>query len=104
MYIQYGCGLSAPENWKNFDSSPTLRLQKVPLLGKLVNKTPFPSKVIYGDIVKGLPGIKDNSCDGVYCSHVLEHLSLEDFRIALRNTLNILKPGGYFVVFYRTWR
>ena len=96
LYVQYGCGLSAPVGWQNFDASPTLRLQKIPLIGKLVRKVDFPSNVLYGDIVKGLPGIAPQSCDGVYCSHVLEHLSLEDFRKALKNTLQILKPGGFF--------
>lgn len=55
----------------------------------------FPSNVLYGDIVKGLPE-NENSCDGVYCSHVLEHLSLNDFNTALANTLRMLKPGGIF--------
>ena len=97
MYVQYGCGLSAPEDWKNFDSSPTLRLQKIPLIGGIAKrKVNFPSNVKYGDIVKGLAGVTENSCDGVYCSHVLEHLSLEDMRRALKNTYKILKKGGIF--------
>lgn len=98
QYVQYGCGLSAPDKWINFDVSPTLRLQKIPLIGTLLksrSRVVFPSNVRYGDIVKGLP-VADNSCDGVYCSHTLEHLSLEDFRVSLQNTLRILKPGGIF--------
>ncbi|MCI5142460.1 MAG: methyltransferase type 11, partial [Candidatus Electrothrix sp. ATG1] len=31
QFIHYGCGLSAPESWLNFDASPTLRLQRIPL-------------------------------------------------------------------------
>ena len=96
LYVQYGCGMSAPEGWKNFDASPTLRLQKIPGFGKLVHKVKFPKNIMYGDIVKGLPGILLESCDGVYCSHVLEHLSLQDFRLALKNTLSLLKKGGIF--------
>jgi predicted SAM-dependent methyltransferase len=97
QYIQYGCGWSAPSGWVNFDASPTLRFERLPLVGWLYtkNKNRFPHEVIFGDIVKGLPILQD-SCDGVYCSHVLEHLSLEDFRIALRNTNTMLKPGGIF--------
>lgn len=98
LYVQYGCGLSAPKEWVNFDVSPTLRLQKMPIIGNwLKNRSAvvFPANVLYGDIVKGLP-VADNSCDGVYCSHTLEHLSLEDFRLSLRNTWRILKPGGIF--------
>jgi predicted SAM-dependent methyltransferase len=97
-YVQYGCGLCAPEMWGNYDSSPTLRLQKIPVLGSLIrNKlnVNFPDNVKYGDIIQGLP-LPDNSCDGIYCSHTLEHLSLYDFRKALTNTYKLLKQGGIF--------
>lgn len=98
LYVQYGCGHSAPKEWINFDSSPTLRIQKMPLLGQMLKRqlnTIFPENVRYGDIIKGLP-IDENSCDGVYCSHTLEHLSLQDFRVALKNTYKILKKDGVF--------
>lgn len=98
VYVQYGCGLVAPKQWINFDASPTLRIQKLTIVGNLVKNTlntVFPPNVRYGDIVQGLP-IAENTCDGVYCSHVLEHLSLVDFRKALKNTYKILKPGGTF--------
>jgi SAM-dependent methyltransferase len=97
-YVHYGCGLSAPIEWSNFDASPTLRLQRLPLIGTLFKKqfnVIFPKEVQYGDIVKGLP-LKDNSCSAIYCSHVLEHLSLKDFRIAFVNTYSLLEPGGLF--------
>ena len=96
LYVQYGCGLCAPEGWLNFDASPTLRARSVPVLGRLANRlTPFPATARYGDILAGLP-VADKSVDAVYCSHVLEHLSLEDCRRALKNTYRILKPGGRF--------
>lgn len=97
LYVQYGCGWSAPEGWRNFDASPTLRFERLPVVGRLYqrNAKRFPQQVEYGDIVKGLP-IRPGSCDGVYCSHVLEHLALQDFRIALRNTFTILKPQRIF--------
>ena len=96
--MNYGCGLSAPKEWINFDVSPTLRLQNTPIIGSLLSKSlnvSFPENVKYGNIISGLP-IEDDSCDGVYCSHTLEHLALEDFRVALRNTLKILKPNAIF--------
>ena len=98
LYVQYGCGLSAPEKWVNYDISPTLRLQRIPVIGSFIRSrsgTVFPLNVRYGDIVKGLP-VSTGSCQGVYCSHTLEHLSLQDFRTALKNTYHILKPGGIF--------
>jgi predicted SAM-dependent methyltransferase len=99
LYVHYGCGQTAPEEWTNFDVSPTLVIQNTPVVGFLLKKSlgqVFDKNVQYGDITKGLPGIKDNTAEGVYCSHVLEHMSLEHFRIALRNTYKMLKPGGIF--------
>jgi len=96
-YVQYGCGWSVADSWKNYDASPSLYLERLPMIGKFYSKNDsrFPEGAEFGDIVKGLP-LLDNSCKGVYCSHILEHLSLEDFRIALKNTYKILKEGGYF--------
>ncbi len=98
-YIQYGCGWSCPEGWINFDASPTLKIQNIPLIGLLLKgklNTTFPPKVQFGNIIKGLPNIIDDSCDGIYCSHILEHLSYNDCLKALENTYNYLKHGGVF--------
>jgi SAM-dependent methyltransferase len=89
--------LCAPEEWTNFDASPTLRVQRLPggkALSRLLGPT-FPPNVRYGDIVKGLP-VPAGSCAAVYCSHTLEHLALDDFARALANTFACLKPGGTF--------
>src|ERR1700688_376097 len=78
-YVQYGCGWSAPEGWTNFDASLTLKWERIPILGRCTkNSRRFPPNVRSGDIVKGLP-VGDESCHGVYASHVLEHLTLEEF-------------------------
>jgi SAM-dependent methyltransferase len=99
MNVQYGCGKCAPENWVNFDISPALRLEKIPILGKLFVRKEwgsYPKNVRIGDILKGLPGIIDNSCNAVYCSHVLEHLPYYNIQIALKNTYRMLKKEGVF--------
>lgn len=96
--VQYGCGLSASEGWINFDSSPTLQLQRLPLIGRWMHgfvKPAFPRAVRYGDIVKGLP-LPPGAADLMYCSHVLEHLALHDLRRALQNTFKCLRFGGIF--------
>ena len=40
--------------------------------------------------------MRTSSADGIYASHVLEHLSHTDCVIAIRNTFRMLKPGGLF--------
>ncbi len=75
-----------------------MRLQRLPLIGRLAKsfiKPTFPDLVRYGDIAKGLPEV-ESSVDRVYCSHILEHLSLEDCRFALAEVHRILKPGAIF--------
>jgi hypothetical protein len=96
-YVQYGCGLCAPGEWLNFDASPMLRLQRIPLAGRLAanGNVRFPDNVRYGDIVQGLP-VEAGTCRAVYCSHVLEHLSLKDFRTAIANTHRLLCKEGTF--------
>jgi hypothetical protein len=97
MYVQFGCGWNAPEAWTNFDASLTLKWERTPLVGRLYTKNSqrFPSNVRWGDIVRGLP-IASESCRGIYASHVLEHLALDDFHKALDNTRTYLVPGGIF--------
>jgi predicted SAM-dependent methyltransferase len=97
-YVQFGSGDVYIPDWKNYDASPTLLLQKTPILGKIfksrMNCT-FDTRILYGDIVKGLPE-PEESVDGLFSSHVLEHLSLSDFHTALSNSFKLLKRGGRF--------
>jgi hypothetical protein len=97
LYVQYGAGLTGPSEWINFDASPTLWLERRWLIGRLVKKnaTRFSPNIQFSDIVKGLP-IRPNTVDGLYASHVLEHLTLEDCLIALAHSYHLLKPGGRF--------
>jgi hypothetical protein len=96
-YVHYGCLFCAPDSWLNFDASPTLVFERIPVVGRLYTKNEkrFPRNVRYGNIVKGLP-VAPGSTRGLYCSHVLEHLSLKDCRIALKNSFAYLRPGGIF--------
>ena len=98
-YVQFGCGLDAPEGWQNFDAGPAFWLQKnLPFLKPFLTRRgypDYPKNAIFGDVIQGLP-VKPQSAKAVYCSHVLEHMALEEFRIAIRNVFNYLQPGGYF--------
>ena len=99
QYVQFGCGTCAPETWRNFDAGPAFLLEKrLPFLKPALIRKGFPdypSHIEYGDVVKGLP-VQTSSVRGIYCSHVLEHLALEDLRRTLRNVLGYLEPGGIF--------
>lgn len=99
QYVQFGCGMCAPETWQNFDAGPAFWLQsRFPFLTPLLVKRGFPDypkNIRYGDVIKGLP-VPPQSAEAVYCSHVLEHMTLEEFRIAIRNVFHYLRPGGTF--------
>ena len=110
--VQFGCGLSNPAGWMNYDSTPSLFVRKLPFsvkIAKVASKiigenSPALAKnlnnvinnnAIYGDIVKGLP-CEDDSVNLLYASHVLEHLPLKQFRTALAECRRILKDGGVY--------
>jgi hypothetical protein len=100
LNVQFGCGFSVGEDWLNFDSSPTLRIERLAVIGGLLsrlsgNRQLFPAAVRYGDITTGLP-VAAGTVKALYASHVLEHLSYEDFRSALRQAHALLAPGGEF--------
>jgi hypothetical protein len=98
-YIQFGCGVCAPPSWRNFDASPTFWLQsRLPFLKPMLLRRGFfdyPKNIAFGDVVKGLP-VNPQSAKAIYCSHVLEHLTLEEFRAAVRNVFNYLQHDGCF--------
>jgi hypothetical protein len=98
-YIQFGCGLCAPATWVNFDAGPAFWMEKnLPFLKPMLLKRGFPdypANIQYGDVIKGLP-VAAGSAAGVYCSHVLEHLALNEFRQTLRNVFAYLARGGTF--------
>jgi hypothetical protein len=98
-YIQFGCGLCAPATWRNFDAGPAFWIERnLPFLKPMLLKRGFPdypANIEYGDVIKGLP-VAPGSAAAVYCSHVLEHLALDEFRATLRNVFTYLEPGGTF--------
>lgn len=98
-YVQFGCGVCAPEAWLNFDAGPAFWLQsRLPFIWPLLKKRGFPDypkNIEYADVIKGLP-VEAQSARAVYCSHVLEHLSLDELRKVLRNVFQYLCHGGTF--------
>jgi SAM-dependent methyltransferase len=95
--IHVGCGLTVGRSWENFDSSPSLRVRRFFVLGRLTRSlTPeFPAEVRYGNIAATLLCAPETA-DAVFASHVLEHLSRTDARRALSHIYAMLKPAGVF--------
>ena len=95
MNIHIGCAYTIGKSWKNYDATPTAIIEKFPLLGKFlkINKKRFPKELIYGDITKKLL-CAENKANNIYCSHVLEHLTYEEMKIALSNIHLMLKTDG----------
>ena len=73
--VNLGCGAVAHPDWVNLDLQPLL------------------DYVIPADFLGPLP-FADNSVDAVYHAHVLEHLSREDGRNFLKESVRVLRPGG----------
>jgi len=49
------------------------------------------------DITKKMP-FKDETFDLIYSSHVLEHITLEDFKFFMQESLRLLKRGGKQII------
>ena len=97
MNINIGCAYTAGKSWKNYDCTPTSRIEKFPIIGKFINinEKRFPKEVMYGDIVKG-PLTDLEQGENIFCSHAFEHLPLESMRKALLNIYLMLKKNGTF--------
>jgi hypothetical protein len=97
--VQFGCGWGSPvpEGWIHYDASPTLRFERIKILGYFYTKNAkrFPNNVKYGDIVKGLP-LPNGSVKRLYASHVIEHLSYDDAIKSIAHCFALLAPGGIF--------
>lgn len=75
MKINVACGASFSEGWVNVDFLPSSK------------------EVRQVNILDGLP-FDDNSCDVIYASHFLEHLTLEMAESFLRESYRVLRANG----------
>jgi predicted SAM-dependent methyltransferase len=104
--INIGCGQTPTSSWKNFDNSFSLRLSKIPLIPDILHRLGFlessqyqfikfarTSDIEYGDATKGLP-LKQESCEVVYSSHMLEHLDRYEANKFLKEAYRVLIPNG----------
>ena len=64
---------------------------------KILDVQPGPNVDFVGDI-RSLEGFSDESCSEIYCSHVLQHLPVNDIVPALKSLHRILAPGGRLMI------
>ena len=102
-FLHIGCNVIAPDSWINIDGSWNAWLSRYPLIKKLlwklriINKEayehPWPRNILIWDVNKGLP-FPDNWVDGIYASHLLEHLSRSKARFFVGECYRVLRRGG----------
>lgn len=103
--INLGSSARVAPGWNNLDSSWLIRIGRHRRLSsalhhlRLINEARFarilrldPDTVLW-DLSKGIP-FADRTFDGVYHSHVLEHIDREAAPTFLRECCRVLKPGG----------
>jgi predicted SAM-dependent methyltransferase len=97
MNIHIGCEHKIGKSWMNYDITYVAIFEKIPLIGKLIkiNNNRYPKEVRFGDISKSLL-CEENTADNIYCSHTLEHMTLDDMQNSLLNIYKMLKPNGCF--------
>lgn len=105
ILLNLGCGVktSDREGVVNIDWSAMLRLRTHPLRGLIVplalhgerleRYRALPDNIKVHNVAKGIP-FDDGSVDGVYHSHMLEHLDREVADVLMLEVLRVLKPGG----------
>jgi SAM-dependent methyltransferase len=100
--LNLGCGLHAPEGWTNIDRSPSLTLDRLPVVRAVLHRvgllseghmTSWPRNIKRIDVTKRLP-YRDGSIAAIYSSHMLEHLYFDQARSLLRECRRVLRPEG----------
>lgn len=98
--LNLGCGPEAARtDWDDYDGSWNLLLRRslpgrflTPLIDRYASHG-WPGHVKFLSLTRRLP-FRTDSIDGIYASHVLEHLHFSDAKIFLEECLRILRPGG----------
>ena len=85
MKLHLGCGKNNFDGWVNVDKHSSADIH------------PDIHADIYDDIVV-LKNFEKESVDEIYTSHVVEHITPQDFIKALKRWFEILKQGGVLII------
>jgi len=105
--LNIGCGSSPILGWINYDNSKSIFISKHPLVFILIKylnlldakQTEYieylckNNNIRFTNASKYIPH-KDNSVDVIYTSHMIEHLSRDEFSAFLKEAKRVLKKGG----------
>jgi SAM-dependent methyltransferase len=102
--LNLGCGVKTSPLCINIDWSLWIRISRNPLLKRVAEMALDDSRrskltkladkpIMAHDLKKGIP-FADNSVDGVYHSHLLEHIDRPIASVFLMEVKRVLKPGG----------
>jgi predicted SAM-dependent methyltransferase len=110
MKLQLGCFHQGLDGWVNTDITPNLFIAKVPFAATILHRLGVVSDqhyawhregrfkgVRYMNATKRFP-FKNGIFDGVYCCHLVEHLTPAQAEHLFKEVLRVLKPGGVFRV------
>lgn len=106
LRINVGCGRTPVPGWRNYDSSPSVKLAYRPVLGALIQKfgrvTEDQKEFIryvratnirFADVTKKIPEA-DSSADVIYSCHMVEHIERDEALAFFAEAQRVLKSGG----------
>jgi predicted SAM-dependent methyltransferase len=76
--LNIGCGTDYKEGWINIDNNSDNNIEKLDFNWDLRNPLPFAG----------------NSVDFIFNEHLIEHLTVAEAHIVIKDLMRVLKPGG----------
>lgn len=78
IMLNVGCGTDYKKGWINIDNNSDNNIKKLDLNWDMRHSLPFP----------------ENSVDFIFNEHFIEHLTVEEGQIAIKDLMRVLKPKG----------
>lgn len=104
--LNVGCGSTPTPGWRNFDSSPSVRVARLPLAAELLRALGIITagqrtfmevvrthRIEHADATRRIP-VADGAADCLYSSHMLEHLDQHRALAFLAEARRVLRHGG----------
>jgi predicted SAM-dependent methyltransferase len=104
--LNVGCGSTPTAGWRNFDSSLSVRVARLPVVPDLLRalgvitagqrrfiEVAHARGVEHADATRHLP-VAGGTADCLYTSHMLEHLEPSQAAAFLAEARRVLRPGG----------